>query len=378
MRKNIIVILSFLLLSWLTACGGGNTPAVNLDSNVDGIDYNSYAGSKSFFSYTDSAYIFFNNGQLTFLEPTLSSPIAPLCAKPGCDHKTEDCTSRLNASGIYAYEDKLYYILWNTAGNTLELYSSDMYGAGRKKVSTLNISTGSNFSYEHNIGNGFAVVNLCNWKVDSQTQTLYLVHLASADETPTILFDVAYTEAEMHDGIAPTGVDRIWTWDNGVLFNVFNGDNYTLYGYNDESKEVSPLVENWAWNGNLAIQEDTLYWYIPGQSLYATQLSTGEDSMFTGDLPQSLDTIYYTFFDDQYIYLVSPDGSDQTEVYDYTGKLMQKMPFDAENRTLMFALPTPDYVFFYDFDADTCEPVCYLEKSAIANGTAEYIPLEHE
>lgn len=381
MKRTLAILVSALLGLTLTACGGRNiaTPAKDgADSSV-ALDYNCYITSKGFFAYTDSAYIFCNNNRLTFLEPTLTAPISQLCTKPNCNHSDDTCSSHVDGSaGVFSDGNYLYYISEN---NGLELQRLDIDGTDRRTIGKLNVVTGNEFSYPHQIGCGAVLLDLWIWDIDTERQKLCLFSLEHPEQEPIVLFEGVYDpKLSSEENVAAFYYS---IWDDWVLYVVRTGlggaalgyldTTYALYGYDRTSGETKLLVEDWVYNGNAVIAGNELTWYIPGQEIHQVQLDTGTEQTYSVDCESASEDFVY--IDDSYIFFVSPDHSHDTVICDYEGKYIQSVPVEA---VYAYGLSTPDYVFFYNYDADTCEPVCYLEKSAIANGTAEYIPLEHE
>lgn len=375
MRKLLCAALAAAMLCVpLAGCGSQK-------AETGGVDYNKYIASKGFFAYTDPAYISCDTGKMSFLEPTLTAPLSPLCAKPDCDHDSKTCSSYVeDYAGVFAYENELYY-LYNT-DTGLELRRMDADGGNRKTVGALNVKTGADFSCPYQIGCGALLLDLWTWDVTTERQKLYLFSLEHPEQEPVLLFEGLFdTNLSKEENVASFYYS---IWDNWVLYVVRTGwggpalgyydSLYSLYGYDRTTGETRLLVEDWAYNGAAVIEGSELTWYIPGQEIHKVQLDTGEEQTCAVDFQDAAD--YYAHFDDRYLYLIDLDGTQGNAICDREGKLLQTLPPDPAGHIMTYAMSTPEYVFFYDTDAAAITFTSCLEKSAIASGTAEYLEVK--
>lgn len=88
----------------MSGCQQGKQP------QETGIDYNQYIYAHGQVAYTQDAYVFFQNGVLQFLEPTLSAPLSKLCTRPDCAHQDASCSAWVDATSVFAAGNHLYYV----------------------------------------------------------------------------------------------------------------------------------------------------------------------------------------------------------------------------------------------------------------------------
>lgn len=223
------------------------------------------------------------------------------------------------------------------------------------------------------IGNGYLVLCFYDINEDGDVPTTYLFSLDDVGAEHVILFE---GERKFDDPSQNSEVTWVWIWDNWVMYSAVSGGTFHLYGYDTQTGETKTLVEDWDIRGTVTVLDNNFYWYMPDEGLHCTNMETWADELIAIEPPA--DGEFIPYMDDKYIYLLPSDETQDRAIYSYDGKQLQTLPADTQGRALVYAMSTPEYVFFIESAADTCEPVCYLEKSAIANGMAEYIPLEHE
>ena len=120
-------------------------------------------------------------------------------------------------------------------------------------------------------------------------------------------------------------------------------------------------------------RDGLLYWYTPEDGLCSTDLASGETRRYL--VPPGAEAAYHWHYDDLYFYLFSKADAGLA-VYTYEGDLVQFIPFGGLDLLPVYALSTPDYILFCDSgDYVNCDYACYVEKAALAAGTAEFIPL---
>lgn len=382
-------LLSLALgLVGLTGCMG-TTPEQTLANDID---YNQYIDSQGSAAYTQDAYFFLNDRQVTVLSPSLLAPAVPICSRADCRHGTEDCSAYLEASGICTYGEKLYYTyyIWDdTATSEVGLYRMDYDGGNRELVQVLDMDVGSGSMYKTNMGCGYLVVNLYQWGTQGQVQTVYLFSLDRPQDQPVVLFtnreEVETTQQEVSFdpsfsiGGIPGVPTAVWTYlvDDWVFYDVTLDDASTLYGYHIPTGETITVTEAWRPAAPLSLKDGVLYWLRQGESICAQSLETGEQTEYRGDLPQ--EDLYYASCDDQYFYLVPKEdvsGLPALSVYDYQGNLVQSFEPGATGQQLQYSLSSPQYVFFANYEDAGVQPVYYLEKDALAKGQAQLEKLE--
>ena len=81
-------------------------------------------------------YYLENEGLLYYLEPE-SGRMIPVCSKPNCQHKDDNCNAWINSSMLTIYEDTLYFANGDGFGQGLRLFSMNPDGTGRKQIQEL-------------------------------------------------------------------------------------------------------------------------------------------------------------------------------------------------------------------------------------------------
>lgn len=81
-------------------------------------------------------YYLENEGLLYFLEPE-SGRMIPVCSKPNCQHRDDNCNAWVNSSMLTVYEDKLYFANGDGYGEGWRLFSMNPDGTGRKQIQKL-------------------------------------------------------------------------------------------------------------------------------------------------------------------------------------------------------------------------------------------------
>lgn len=388
MKKRAMLGLLCLVLTMLTAC----TSSTPKETPSNGVDYNQYIRARGFVAYTQDAYFFLNDHQVSVLSASLSAPVVPICTRADCRHGAGDCPAYLETSAIYPYAGKLYYMDYITDDigvSELGLYRMDYDGGNRELVQVLDIQVGSSSMYQANMGSGCLVVDLNQWKTSGQVQTVYLFSLDRPQDEPVVLFTnrEEVEASQQAEGATPNyslggipGISTVtWTYlvDDWVFYDITLDEACTLYGYHIPTGETITVTEEWVSASPLALQEGVLYWNVPGGPICAQDLETGEQTEYRGDLPQ--ENQYYASCDDRYFYLVPQEDVTDVpalSVYDYQGNLVQSFEPGATEQQLQYSLSSPQYVFFADYEDAGVEPVYYLEKDALAKGQAKLTTLE--
>ena len=57
----------------------------------------------------------------------------PVCSKPNCQHKDDNCNAWINSSMLTIYEDTLYFANGDGFGQGLRLFSMNPDGTGRNQ-----------------------------------------------------------------------------------------------------------------------------------------------------------------------------------------------------------------------------------------------------
>ncbi len=375
-----------LALLVLTACGGDapGDPGAGGASRTE-VDYNQYSGAPGTFVYTDSAYLTFSNQQIRFLEPSLTAPLSPLCARAECGHSDESCPAHLEGYGLSAYGGSLYYIDNPTHG-VLRLCRMGLTGEDRTVLYTMQVDS-PGYTYGIDAGCGYFTLNLFAWELAGPVNTLYLFSLADSRPEPVVL----YTNRDCFDG-DPSGeaegsqsvftfgalpgipqVDVTFPRDGWIFYSLLLDGAYQLYGYETGTGETSLVLEDWGFSSVMSPRDGLLYWYTPEDGLCSTDLASGETRRYL--VPPGAEAAYHWHYDDLYFYLFSKADAGLA-VYTYEGDLVQFIPFGGLDLLPVYALSTPDYILFCDSgDYVNCDYACYVEKAALAAGTAEFIPL---
>lgn len=367
-----MVVLCILLL--LTGCGRAG------QTDDPAVDYNQYIFSHGYAGYSEDAYLFFNSNRLLFLEPTLTSPLSPLCARPDCDHRTSACSAYIDTDAIYVSGDNLYYIGMDRKYN-YGLYEMDLQGGSRRLVENLSVleTPYSGFDFSYRIYSSWLALELEVQDADERAYMIWLTDLEHPNEDGEIIFggydntSVAYTGVELRDGWLFTIASELSTGKSSLL------------GYNMEAGTSITLVEEWNAINTLSLRDGSLYWFVPGEGFFTKLLDEGTVTKYRDCNP---DTEYgFGAYEDNYLVFTNAiPGVDMMEsvsgeergvsFYDYQGMLTQFIPVTDYTQHPAYLMSTPDYIFFFESGSTALVPAWYVEKAAIADGTAELIPVE--
>lgn len=368
-RMTISLFLVFSALV-LTCCGQKTV--------TDGVDYNQYIYHHGSVAYTDDAYIFCNNGSLTFLEPTLSAPISPLCTRPNCMHRDGTCAAHINSQSVFASGNKLYYLAEEEGA--YGVYEVGIDGGGRKRIKELPVLSGDGFGFSHLIRGEYVALAVERWSANASSSTVYLTKLRDPNgEIIPVLGG---------DDNTTVSYDGITLWGDWLLAEANHNDaeKRSLVGYHISAGEACTLIEDWSGWGNYAIRDDTLYWFDLENGFYSMSLTTMEQTKY-----RECDPAYEYgagMYDNEYLYFTNaipmidrtgriPADKRGLYIYTYEGELKQFIPVPPEEngKAMFYLLSTPSYVFFTD-GSDPVVPVWYLEKADIASGGAKLVGLE--
>lgn len=360
----LLVLGAFCAL--LVSCGGKERSAVT-ESRVD---YNQYAQGNGFFSYTDTAFLFFNPREpIQFVDADLTQPPEVMCAKPNCRHNSADCSAYVDTLGLYAYNNQLYYVSKGTDGDT-GLYRMEFGGGNRRLLFAINEINGlQSYGYTYRVASGYFLLDLQRDDVFDSIDTLYLYPLKEDKTTPITI----YEESDAEELV------QFWLRKDWVFYTVAldsDADQQSLYGYQISTQQTTLLYENWRFRNELCLKGDTLYFSKEAEKLCMLDLGSGAVTEFPNRLEQVGEN-YNVVYDDAYFYLVSWDstnsfGKPGVLIYTYEGELVQFLPFEGE-QMLAYCVSGPDVTLFYDARSGENTPMCYLRKADIAKGEAEFI-----
>lgn len=376
----ILLALCCILSALLTGCGSTQSPAVvSTKEAVDsGIDYNQYINSVGCYAYSDSAYFTLENGVLYFLEPTLSAPLSVLCSKANCQHTDPNVCSAYLPQGcysVYAWNDAIYCVGWDFTDG-LCLYRMDLDGQNRERTAILNVESYSGaVSYIPYISCGNLALYFVDTTPEGDVNKLYLFSMEHPEADPVSVFsnEAMVKEADVSQSEIPTSYP-IYLAEDWVFYLVEQGASdarqHSLWGYQISTGTNQELLNDGFFAiDDLALDGDTLLWYDLDGYLYSIDLTNSEVTKISDVLAG--ENIYGSL-DDQWLYI--NDLANQTlTIYDHTGQEMQTI---TNETALSFAFSTSGKVFFRDYTSGSQLPVGYLDKQAIASGSAALITLE--
>lgn len=382
-EKTLIVLCMVMLL--LTSCGG----KAGQDAAPSSIDFNQYLNCQSAYGCTDQGWYIEPNEQVYYFAEDMKSAPITLCAKADCNHSDPTtCSSYLTEGsyGIYAWNNALYYLCMPMGHDGIDLYQMGLDGQDRKVL--VNLFPGANnYSYVANIGGGYLTVALCEYTVNGDVTTLYLISLADPTAEPAVLFSNAeQVEAAQGD---TSQIPRPYVMHVGtdwVFYSVELGPSgacyNSLYGYEISTGETKLLVEDdFFIGGDLSPVGDTLYWYdTDGYTfgrLNQVDLTTGETTM-VAEIPITEDV--WGVMDNKYLYVSGGSGADPAElaIYDFEGNEVQRLSCQELGMPIGYAFSNDSKVVFRRYDLGAMMPVCWLDKDQLAQGKAEFHMIESE
>lgn len=377
MRKKLVCFLLGIGmgLSLLSGCGKDR----DMPTAASGVDYNQYNNSYGFYALTDSAYIVWQD-KLYFLEPSLKAPMTILCSRANCMHNSaEECSAYLpgGTGGIFAWNEGLYYITAEYT-NDLRIYRMDVDGQNRQQVAKLAVDTDASFyTYQHDMRCGHLVLNFVSSTPSGDVSVLYLFSMENLKEEPVVLFsnEELYNAPDINQEEIPHPVP-MWITEDWLFYLVEQGPKgdrqNPLYGYQISTGGTRQFLEDGYYTtDDLAIDGEMLYWFDHEGILTAMDLVSGDVVQQT-EIP--LDAEEYGEFDDRWLYIYGGNAQNMAQaeltIYDYEGNEIQRLSCAELDYPLCYAFSTEDRVFFRNLDYSSYFPVAYLEKDAIASGTA--------
>lgn len=371
MKAKVLAILCAALTVLLAGCGG------KAPEETAQVDYNEYIYSRGLIAYTDEAWLFLRGSigerYLTFLEPTLTAEQTVMCPRADCGHRDESCSAWMGSASVYAWQNRLYYLDYDGQGR-IGLYRMELDGTGRTRLRDLPMTDdNSAWGCSKWIGGGYLVLDVYRQQEENQYDTLYLIPLEDPAAEPTVVF----TE-EGTDGSA--GLGEYWLRGDWLFysFRAVGEEQVGLRGYRISTGEDRLLLEQWLPRNELALRDNTLCWVEGTERLCQLDLDTGELRR-SGETLAPVSSSYDAVFDDRFFYLcnwgdeTTPEEEIGLFIYDDEGHLLQALPSKGGRNTLCYCLSTPDKVLFSNLSVDQFAPVCYLDKAAIAAGTAEFV-----
>lgn len=373
MKRDCLKLLPLAVLAaLLVSCGADKTAASG------GVDYNQYLNCPGYYGCTDTAWYICPDMQVYFLDSSLKAPVTLLCSRADCAHNDrEECSSYLPAGSytIYAWNNTLYYLCVPPDFSGLGLYRMGPDGQDRKCLAVLEEDV-SSFSYTARAGGGYLALNFCAATTEGDVTTLRLYSLADPEAEPLVLFSNAEQVS------APGAVQEelptsypVHLGEDWAFYAVTQGPagqrQCSLYGYQISTGETSLLLEDgFSAVDDLSPQGETLRWYDADGALYEIGLASGEVRRLA-EFPVE-EGIYGTM-DDRWLYLT---GGAELVVCDLEGHEVQRLDCDALGFAPSYAFSSGDKVFFRNGDLlGSVEPVCWLDKEAIAKGKAEFVTL---
>lgn len=368
-KKAREVVLALLSLLFLTVI----LPACSVEQGNEGelsIDYNQYTQGNGFFSCTDTAFLFYEPQQpIQFVDSNLTQPPEVMCAKPNCRHNSADCSAYIDTTGLFAYDNQLYYVA-KGADSKVGLYQMDFGGGNRKELFAINeINELQSYGFTYRIASGYFLLDLQKENVFEAVDTLYLYPLKEKENAPVIIYEEVSGEELV----------RFWIWDDWVLYTIARdsaAEQQDLYGYRISTQQTTLLSDDWRFRNELTLCGDQLYFFKEIGTLCVLDLTSMEEEEFPNRL-EPIGENYNAIYDDAYFYLTSGDSTNSfgqagVFIYTYQGELLQFIPFEG-NQILAYCISGPDVTLFYDVMSGENIPVYYLKKADIAEGQAEFL-----
>lgn len=384
------MIAMLILCALLSGCGGSGTGGGSGGSSggeAGTVDYNLYINEIGYVGYTEGAIIIGGSGAFTYLPLSLEQGETSICTKADCTHRNPNtCSAFVDADGGYisVWQDQIYYL---DAG--LGLYRMELDGTGRTEIRALEMTQGlTSYSFSYKMYNGWLALKVTDYETDSELSTCYLVPLEDAAAEPIVLRTIDTAE---EPGWSMSAFD-IWVFDDFAFYLYMNWEagEYQLCNYRLSTGETTLLSEQWDGLRQVTWRDGRLYYLKDGVELGWLDPETGAQTVVAEAL-QPEATAYGGAFDDQYIYVQYPaedgeaGGASSVEpgvyVYDYEGNFLQYVHYLEGMEQIAALIATPEYMFYTTFPPVSYAsvqfpPVCYLERTALADGTAEFIPLE--
>ena len=396
MKRFLTAALAVILTLSLVACGDNNSanlpkPNASGDNTILGSDFQKDMNqSKAFHIYNtcenEDGYFFqYADGNAYYLDKT-SGASTILCGKPECSHTDDTCNAWAYGNFLTYYDGKLYwsshdYIQEN--GGVVDkgerLHCMNLDGTNHTVIQELDFVPGgdtSNYLTKPIIHRG--IVYFC------YSGYLYAVSLGDDIDNAVCL----YGEEIIDDGshiINPNEMYyELWADGDMVYFMAKNvkQSNGTykdmLYSYDPQNEELTKVwqvpdkseVGTWSTTGvsvsSWYVSGGYIYYYLSGNDLWYTDLSTGENAKLTDVDLNAGEAI----FSSEYIVVMSKEvwgkdlingsaavnGGDTLYVYDYSGELVKEISLkqiydDSVNVSDMYLLWIDDSQVFMLADA---------------------------
>lgn len=370
-RKFLSVSLIFCMLTALVGCSNsGNTQEKRTD-------WARYTAQHGMMMVTDEAYLFYNPEwqciQATDLQ--CSAPAIPICTKAQCTHSDSSCSAYVDVpTYFYSWGNRVYYITLSDDGS--ELYSMNITGEDRKLETTLpqlDVQDGS-LSYNFCIGDDYLLLYALTTDIATNAQNcqLFLFDMNDLKAEPVTIFSTDESDCMIDH--------YMYVMDGWAFYGLYSsGKEGSLYGYEIATGETKELVQNWSNRNSLVVKDGMLYWCAVNKGIYSVELATGKSTEYqhfdTGDISGTQG------YDDQYIYLSYLTDDPKVVIYDYEGNQIAETKFDSPDDLPIYFFCSADKAYFSYTGLQGADlyslPVCYLEKSAIAQGTAEFTSLSY-
>lgn len=375
-RTYFAGIIALALCLTLASCGANHAPT----EETDFIDNNTYSSSPGMMCYNEDAIYYYDLSakRLSFMSRDLSAPLSPLCARPDCKHNNTDCSSYVDCFGVYAWKDHLYYI--DSSDNTFALCQMDKDGQNRTELTKLGIDRENEIYYLYQIAAGHLLFHMYEGDNNNPVVTSYLYSLENPKADPVILNCSSWTEDQWIITIP-------YLFEDCIFFNLSNRDSSFLNMYDISSGKTERLLDQWHPLDALSYSGDTLYFFDQSEgSLNSLDLNSKEITRYRNDLP--VDAIPYGNYDDCFFYLnatdeeVTPLSEQFFIIYDLEGNELQRMALKDSGLEYppTYSLSTSKYVIIKSMvpinGVYSERPQCYIEKEAIREGNAAFIPIK--
>ena len=352
MRKLLCAALSVCLLC-TTLAGCGSQPA----PEVDEVDYNQYLNAHGSVALTSESMILFQDGLLYSLDLSLTEPLSPLCTDEDCDHTAPSCTARLEASGIGAWDDMLYYVAVD-GGDRTGLYCMDIRGRARRLVKEMALLDEEGCTYRYQICGGCLAIEILNPGAEQNAYTIYVCSLED-DSQPECVFEdenTDYVDLELRDG---------WLF---AYARSEGSQRLSLWGLELATGEKRLFAKDIPDTARPVLRDDQVLWFAAGDGAYTAPLESGQSAhrFYT-----STDAAACGVLDDQYLYV---SAGNALSIIDSGGQTVQTLA--AEGGSLSYLAATADKVFFADGNAEAGRPQYWVDKTELAAGYATLHTIE--
>lgn len=373
LRKKFLAVLLYLcILTALVGCSNSNNTQKRASS-----DWARYADRPGMLVVTDEAALFYNPEwqciQATDLQ--YSVPAMPICTKAQCTHSDNSCSAYVETpTYFYGWNNRVYYITLNDADSGL--YSMNINGEDRKletALPQLDVRNGS-LSYNFCIEDGYLLLYALTMDIATNAQNcqLFLFDMNDLKAEPVTIFSTNESDCMIDH--------YMYVMDGWAFYGLISSEEEgSLYGYEIATWETKELVQNWSNRNSMVVKDGMLYWCAVNKGIYSVELATGKSTEYqhfdTGEISGTQG------YDDQYIYLSYLTDDPKVVIYDYEGNQIAETKFDSPDDLPIYFFCSADKAYFSYTGLQGADlyslPVCYLEKSAIAQGTAEFTSLSY-